>query len=124
MSDTRPQHGHRLETTGVRTAHSHHTEGRALLLDVRTREEYEGGHAPGALCVPLQELAASLGALADDRPICVICRSGHRSSIAAQHLRDAGRGPVANVDGGRWPGRRPGCQSNGQPGRTARSGRC
>ncbi|MBC7172924.1 MAG: rhodanese-like domain-containing protein [Polyangiaceae bacterium] len=63
----------------------------ALLLDVRTREEFAAGHLPGAINVPVQELSARIGEVGPkDRPIVVYCRSGARSGSAARMLGGAG----------------------------------
>jgi phage shock protein E len=62
----------------------------ALLLDVRTAEEYAGGHAQGALNIPVEELSGRIGELPTDRAIIVYCRSGSRSSQANTLLCDQG----------------------------------
>ncbi|MFF4361221.1 rhodanese-like domain-containing protein [Streptomyces sp. NPDC001604] len=82
-------------------AHQQTGDGTAVLLDVRETPEWNAGHAPEALHLPLSRLAAgaSLPAAAQDRPVVTICRSGHRSQQAAQML--AGRGVQAtDVTGG------------------------
>jgi rhodanese-related sulfurtransferase len=65
-------------------------ERNALLLDVRTPDEFGGGSKPGARNVPVQELAQRLGELPKDRPIVVFCRSGGRSASARATLTQAG----------------------------------
>lgn len=63
----------------------------ALLLDVRTPEEFAAGHLAGAVNIPLQTLDRRLAELGPkDRPIVVYCRSGHRSAHAREILRRAG----------------------------------
>jgi rhodanese-related sulfurtransferase len=75
-----------------------------LLLDVRPPEEFAGelGHVPGAVLVPLPELAARIGEIARHRAgtVITICRSGNRSAHAAAILRAAGFGDVRNMTGG------------------------
>jgi len=70
----------------------------ARLVDVRSPEEYARGHLPGAVNIPVQELD---GRLADvgpvDHELIVYCRSGHRSSRAAQILRAHGFTKVHNL---------------------------
>ncbi|WP_330285951.1 rhodanese-like domain-containing protein [Streptomyces sp. NBC_00576] len=76
-------------------------DGAAVLLDVREAEEWEAGHAAGAVHAPLSALAAgaALPGSARSRPLIVICRSGKRSREAAALL--AARGAeVADVIGG------------------------
>lgn len=60
------------------------------VLDVREHEEWEAGHIPGALHIPLGELGARYREVASDQPLYVICRSGSRSDYAAQALAQAG----------------------------------
>lgn len=63
----------------------------ALLLDVRTREEFREQHIQGAMNLPVQELDARIAELGPtDRAIVVYCRSGKRSAAAAQVLKNAG----------------------------------
>jgi len=51
--------------------------GEVLLLDVRPRVEYEHGHLPGAISVPVDELPDQLGDLPRDRPIVAYCRGAY-----------------------------------------------
>jgi rhodanese-related sulfurtransferase len=75
--------------------------GRAhLLIDVRTPEEYSGGHIPGAINLPLARIASGAFTLLGDRPIAVVCNNGQRSRQAAQFLADAGFAPVIYLQGG------------------------
>lgn len=72
-------------------------EAGALLVDVREISEWEAGHAPGALHVPLGQLEADT--LPRDRVVVTVCRSGARSMQAAQRLNEAGI-RVVNLAGG------------------------
>lgn len=47
--------------------------GQAFLLDVRTPEEYRFSHAPGAVNIPLGELADRLDEVPRDRPVITVC---------------------------------------------------
>ncbi|MFJ9107541.1 rhodanese-like domain-containing protein [Streptomyces sp. NPDC102283] len=73
----------------------------AVLLDVREEAEWRTGHAPGAVHAPLTALAAGtvLPAPARERPLVVICRSGHRSRRAVRLLAERGA-DVVDVRGG------------------------
>jgi len=62
----------------------------AFLLDVREPEEWQAGHIPGALHIPLGELNVRHQEIAQDRELYVICRSGNRSAYAAEALAGAG----------------------------------
>jgi rhodanese-related sulfurtransferase len=75
----------------------------ALLLDVRTPEEFRDRHLDGAVNIPVQELAGRVRELgAKERPIVVYCRSGARSASAATLMKSAGY-DVVDVGGmGNW----------------------
>ena len=71
----------------------------AVVLDVREAAELTDGRIPGSTHIPLGQLAARTFELDRARPVITVCRSGGRSSQAAQFL--AGQGyDVANLDGG------------------------
>ncbi len=70
------------------------------LLDVRQPAEYEEGHLPGALLIPLSDLQGSLGQIGQEKTVIVYCRSGNRSLSATNLLRAAGFRNVFNMDGG------------------------
>jgi rhodanese-related sulfurtransferase len=71
----------------------------AWVLDVREDEEWAAGHAPGARHIPMAQLAARADEIPQGEPVYVICRSGHRSGVAARALTQAGWAAV-NVAGG------------------------
>lgn len=73
------------------------------LIDVRTPQEFAGGHIAGAVNIPVEEIAGRLGEVAQDQPVVVYCRSGNRSAQAAQILDQAGYAPVYDLGGiGAW----------------------
>ena len=76
-------------------------ESGAVLIDVRTPEEFSGGHLPDAINIPHGEIVAGVKALQIDEAasIVVYCRTGNRSGIAEGSLRDAGYGNVMNAGG-------------------------
>ncbi len=71
----------------------------AVLLDVREDDEWAAGHAPGAVHVPMTQLAQRLGDIPDGGPLYVICRSGGRSARVTAYLNQQGWDSV-NVSGG------------------------
>ena len=75
-------------------------KGGFLLLDVRQPEEYEAGHIPGAMLIPLGELEARQEELERDKKIITYCRSGRRSMAAAIALCGLGFEDVHNLEGG------------------------
>lgn len=74
-------------------------EGGAHVIDVRGASEWAEGHLPGAIHVPLPELADRLNELPPG-PLVLHCQGGSRSVIATSLLLAAGRDDVANMDGG------------------------
>ena len=62
----------------------------ALLLDVRSAEEFAAGHLPGARNLPVDQVAARIDEVPTDRPLVVYCRSGRRSASASATLRARG----------------------------------
>ena len=74
-----------------------------FVLDVRTEAEFYGplGHIDGAILIPIDELSLRMNELEDmkDRDIYVVCRSGNRSNVGKNILRENGFNAI-NVDGG------------------------
>ena len=71
----------------------------APLIDVRETAEYQAGHVPGAVLVPLASVPSTLDAFPIHQRAYVICRSGARSYRACEFLVDQGLDAV-NVAGG------------------------
>ncbi|WP_295702771.1 rhodanese-like domain-containing protein [Lapillicoccus sp.] len=72
----------------------------AVVLDVREQDEWDLGHAPNAVHIPLGDLAARLGELPQvDGPLPVMCKGGGRSARAVAWLTQQGF-EATNVDGG------------------------
>lgn len=74
------------------------TEG-AVLLDVRTREEYSGGHIPGGINIPVSEIAEAETRFEKSTPVFTYCQSGARSGRAVAALRQMGFENVRNIGG-------------------------
>ena len=70
------------------------------ILDVRQSAEYESGHIPGAILVPLPELTDTMDRIDRTKPVMVYCASGGRSRMAAQLLSGQGFNQIINVAGG------------------------
>lgn len=71
----------------------------ATLVDVREPDEYEAGHVPGAVLMPLASVPDALDKFKPDATTYLICKSGARSYRACEFLVDQGLDAV-NVEGG------------------------
>ena len=78
----------------------------AVLLDVRTPQEYQGGHIPGSKNLPLQELDQAASVIPEkSTPVFVYCYSGSRSSQAVGKLKKMGYHHIKNIGGiSSWSG--------------------
>jgi adenylyltransferase/sulfurtransferase len=73
---------------------------RVQRLDVREPWEYELARLPGAILIPLGELADRVGELDQSRPVVAYCHHGVRSLYALQILSDAGFPELTHLSGG------------------------
>ena len=71
-----------------------------FVLDVRTPEDYQEAHLPGAILIPLDQLEIRSSELPRNEPILVYCRSGNRSAQAQSLLLGAGFSEIYNLDSG------------------------
>jgi hydroxyacylglutathione hydrolase len=72
----------------------------AYVVDVRNESEWEAGHLPGAIHIPLGSLPEQIATLPTDRPLVLHCQGGGRSAIAVSLLQAAGHQAVANMAAG------------------------
>jgi len=89
----------RIESIAPRRASDRFFTGEIVIVDVRTAGEYEQVRVPGAIHIPLPDVRSRLGEVRDDRPAAFLCRSGHRSAVAARRAAKERTG-VLNVTGG------------------------
>ena len=78
-----------------------------IILDVRTQEEYETAHIPGAICIPNETIGTEdIPELPDkDQLILVYCRSGNRSKQASEKLAKQGYTNIVEFGGiNSWTG--------------------
>ena len=73
-----------------------------LILDVRTPEEFEEGHVPGARNIPHEEVEKFIPELKQYKKILLHCRSGKRAQIATAVLEKAGLTNIHCVASGGW----------------------
>jgi rhodanese-related sulfurtransferase len=84
----------------ITPAAAYHARRTARLIDVREPFELAGGFIPGSENIPLGQLAARARGWGKDIDLIVICRSGHRSGLAASQLAANGFSRVMNMTGG------------------------
>lgn len=79
------------------------SENDYIILDVRTKEEYDDGHIPGAINVANEDISTSMQSIEQlpdkKRKILVYCRSGNRSKQAAKKLAALGYSNVVEFGG-------------------------
>lgn len=73
------------------------------LVDVREVSEYEEGHIPGAVNIPIRTLADNLDQIPTDQPVMIYCASGHRAGMATAALQALGYSNVKAYPPG-WKG--------------------
>lgn len=88
----------RMSFVSEETARQHLAHG-ALVIDVRSPEEFRSAHVPDAINIPLGELRATLPARVKDKNQVLLlhCLSGGRSAIAQQQLKGMGYANVFNL---------------------------
>ena len=72
----------------------------AIVIDVRSPEEFVSGHFEGSLNIPLQHLATQVGDLDKNKTVLLCCKSGIRSGMAVAVLKNLGFKEVVNA--GPW----------------------
>ncbi len=70
------------------------------LVDVRTPEEFQGGHLKGAKNIPVDQLQSRAGELSKDKPLALYCRSGSRSASALRIVTGLGFKSAQHLEGG------------------------
>ena len=71
-----------------------------FVLDVRTQQEWDDFHAPNTTLIPLAELESRLDELHQNEEIVVVCRSGNRSQVGRDILRNNGFEQTTSMAGG------------------------
>ncbi len=97
---------HTLQRAGAKVTALQATQiinqGKTLILDVRTAEEFAAGHIRDAKNIPLKELKARVDELEKfkARPVIVVCTKGLKSAKATAQLKKAGYNEAASLLGG------------------------
>ncbi len=72
----------------------------AFVLDVRTLGEWDEYHAPNTTLIPLDELETRVNEVPRDKQVVLVCRSGNRSQVAYDILKQAGFDNMTSMSGG------------------------
>lgn len=92
----------KIFSSGPATDYAELVKNGAQIIDVRSRQEYAGGHIKGSVNIPLNELSGNLKKIKKDKAVITCCASGMRSSSAKGILKSNGYTEVYN--GGGWAG--------------------
>jgi rhodanese-related sulfurtransferase/rubrerythrin len=89
----------------VKTIMDKDNTGGYILLDVRQPQEYNEGHIPGAMLIPLGKLEVRQNEIERNKKVITYCRSGYRSLAAAIILCELGFEQIYHIEGGilNWP---------------------
>nr|WP_231893651.1 rhodanese-like domain-containing protein [Rhodococcus sp. EPR-279] len=71
----------------------------AILLDVREDDEWQAGHAPDAVHIPMGDIPSRAGEVDNQSEVYVVCKAAGRSARVVQYLNRVGYDAI-NVDGG------------------------
>lgn len=87
---------HTIDAAQAKEMLDHET---VIVVDVRTKAEYEEGHLPAAQNLSLDEIDKAASLYEKDTTLIVYCRSGARSAQAAQSLKEAGFTDIYDMGG-------------------------
>lgn len=91
---------HTFDKTMEEVKHDLDTKKDIQVVDVRFLEEYQEGHIPSAILLPLMDIAKEAKNVLDiEKDIYVYCRSGQRSSKAKKMLQELGFKNIYNIGG-------------------------
>jgi len=71
-----------------------------IIVDVRTREEYDSGHIEGAILIPVSELEGRIIELSKEEELLIYCRTGNRSSNSVNILKANGYTKIFHMNDG------------------------
>jgi len=90
----------RVPVISPEEAHTLIRSTEAVLIDVRSQEEWEASHVDGSIHIPWHDLRTRYSELDPEKQYIVMCRGGQRASIAASILKRHGIGRIYNLGGG------------------------
>lgn len=88
------------QTVDVQTTYNLLDHPEVVVFDVREQWEYDAGHIPGVILLPLNELPSRINEIPTDKEVIITCRTGNRSGQAVDFLEQQGFDNVHNMSGG------------------------
>lgn len=90
------------DKVSLEQARAEHESGQVMLIDIRERNEHLSGVAPGAILLPMSELAQKPALIPTDsvKPVLLICNTQNRSKATLEKLKQLGYHNVRYVEGG------------------------
>lgn len=70
-----------------------------IVIDVRTKEEFQEGHYPGSINIPLMDFSLRMHEIPRDTKVVMVCRSGKRASVGYEICAGAGYRNITRVCG-------------------------
>ena len=89
-----------IDSEAYREQFGNRAGGEHQLIDVREGDEYAAAHIPGAINIPLSEIPARFDEISEERPVCLVCNTGIRSSQAALFMAGMGYQDLYNMEDG------------------------
>jgi rhodanese-related sulfurtransferase len=99
----------RVAVISPEEAHALFRAQEAVLIDVRSREEWEADHVEGSIHIPWHDLRTRYNELDPSKQYIIMCRGGQRASIAASILKRHGISRIFNLGGGFTAYQKSGC---------------
>ncbi len=89
-----------LDIESYREQFASGNSGDYQLIDVREVDEFENGHIPGTINIPMSEIQARFEEISEDSPVILVCATGNRSGQVAMFMASMGYSELYNLDGG------------------------
>lgn len=89
-----------LDIQGFQEQFANNPDADYVLIDVREVDEFEQGHIPGAINIPLNSVPGHLSDITTEKPVVLVCARGGRSAMAADFLAGNGYENLFNLEGG------------------------
>jgi rhodanese-related sulfurtransferase len=100
MTEKKPELEEPFTRISAEEAKKRIDNGGVQVVDVREPNEYEEGHIPGVVLIPVDSVFARREELSPDQEIIFVCKAGVRSALACEMAASVGRTRLFNLEGG------------------------